>query len=169
MKIFEKYLPLKSLAFFPTLIGQSVNQIYSNTIIGDFDNNYFEAGSISVPLNMGFVCFRTIWTNDSEYEYNLLEVTKRDEPIGHDLFSITPSSKIKTIELYSEKLVQEWNIHGTELTTVKYDSAFLFRQDDGSSFLIGISEMSDVLVLFLRNEKEINDFLVGLDKRLEWQ
>jgi hypothetical protein len=180
MRIIEKYLTPKDLRLIPSLLGQNVYMIYSKTISADVNNHDFEASSFSLSLDKGFICFQTSWIGKNDYEYYQIEVTKRDDPIGikrssdnalidPSSISMTPASKIETIELYADKDEEEWNSEGRELITVKYDSAFLFRQEDGNSYLIGVSETIADLTQFIRNETVIKDRLSGLEKRMEWK
>ncbi len=163
-----------------SLLGQNVYMIYSKSISVDVNNHDFEASSLSLSLDKGFFCFQTRWIEKNDYEYYQLELSKRDDPIGikrssdnalidPSSISMKPASKIETIELYADKDEEDWNSEGRELITVKYDSAFLFRQEDGNSFLIGVSETIADLTQFIRNEKVIKDRLSGLEKRMEWK
>lgn len=180
MKTIEKYLTPENLRLIPSLLGQNIYKIYSKTIDADVNNFNFEASSFSLSLDKGFICFQTSWIDDNDYEYYQLEISKRNDPIGIlrssdnaliDPSSIlmAPASKIEKIELYADKNEEEWNSEGRELITVKYDSAFLFRQEDGNSFLIGVSESIADLTQFIREEKAIMNRLNGLQKRMEWK
>jgi hypothetical protein len=180
MKITEKYLSSKYLQFIPSLLGQKIFMIYSKTVSVDVNYHEFKASSFSLSLDKGFVCFQTRWIDMNDYDYYQLELSKSDDPIGvkrskdnalidPSSISMTPASIVKSIELYADKDEEEWNSEGRELITVKYDSAFLFRQEDGKSFLIGVSESIADLTQFIRDEKAIMKRLSGLEKRLEWK
>ncbi|QHL87236.1 hypothetical protein GU926_07240 [Nibribacter ruber] len=179
MRIIENYLSNQSIELVQQLIGEHVFMIYSNGLQVNVNLNLFESSSFSLSSKKGFLNFETSWIDFDDYEYYQLEVSQSKTPkeikiseegylLASCSINITPSSAISRIQLFEDKDVDEWNSEGKELITVKYDSAFLFTQEDGQQFLVGVSETIADLTLFIRDNQSIMEHLAPMERRLEW-
>ncbi len=154
--------------------------IYCKGLSVNINLNLFESTAFSLSTKKGFFNFETHWRDFDDFEYYQIELSQSDTPkeikrsveahlLDPSSINITPSSAIIKIELFEDKDEEEWNSEGRELITVKYDSSFLFTQQDERQFLVGISETIADLTLFIRDKQAIIDHLSPMNKRLEWK
>ncbi len=162
-------------------IGEYIQHIKSGGFEIRLENDFIQSSTISINLDCEkYLTISNDWADTPiEYtNYYFLKVriekkpvnirTEYDEEWGWDVIT-SPHSSISfgASSLVSEILVFEKNFIG-ESETVNFDSAILFKREDGIKFLIKtVDDISGELKIVLE-EKHIEKELEGLTERLKF-